>query len=58
MTITSRGAVAPVADQVGVAGTTTAATRASVDAATLDATVNLVADHAPGWATTGAADRA
>ena len=58
MTITSRGAVAPVADQAGVAGTTTAATRASVDAATLDATVNLVADHAPGWATTGAADRA
>ena len=49
MTITSRGAVAPVADQVGAISATAGATPASVDVAALDATVNLVSDHAPGW---------
>jgi acyl-CoA reductase-like NAD-dependent aldehyde dehydrogenase len=59
MTITSRGAVVPTADQAGAAGTAANGdTPAPVDTSALDATVNLVADHAPGWAKTGAAARA
>lgn len=64
MSITSRGAVAPTADQTqgagggsAASGTLTAAT-APVDADALDAVVTLVADHAPGWAKTPAVERA
>src|SRR5580704_5805323 len=64
MTITSRGAVAPTADQAkGTRSRTTgsdapAATTAPVDTEALDAVVTLVADHAPGWAKTDASARA
>src|SRR5580693_6009996 len=64
MTIASRGAVAPTAEQVqGTRSTTTgsdapAATTAPVDTEALDAVVTLVADHAPGWAKTDASARA
>jgi hypothetical protein len=63
MTITSRGAVAPTADQPhgtsgATSGTGAANATAPVDTDALDAAVNLVADHAPGWAKTDAATRA
>jgi acyl-CoA reductase-like NAD-dependent aldehyde dehydrogenase len=59
MTITSRGAVAPTSDQTaGGGGGTASAAAPAVDAASLDAVVNLVTDHAPGWAKTDAAARA
>ena len=64
MTITSRGAVAPTADQTQGAGGATAASAPSeaatapVDTDALDAVVTLVADHAPGWAKTDATARA
>jgi Aldehyde dehydrogenase family len=61
MTITSRGAVAPTADQASptVEGDTAATTTAApVDTEALDAAVTLVADHAPGWVKTDAAARA
>ncbi len=61
MTITNRGAVPPG----DLAGTGTGAGSASspgasapLDTTALDADVSLVADHAPGWAKTGAAARA
>ena len=63
MTITSRGAVAPTADPSQSAGGANAgspptAATAPVDTDALDAVVTLVADHAPGWAKTDAAQRA
>ncbi len=64
MTITSRGAVAPTADQqqeredaMDGSGVPVGAT-APVDTDALDAVVTLVADHAPGWAKTDATARA
>jgi hypothetical protein len=56
--------VAPTADQgqgqgsISGGATTAGAQGAPVDTVALDAVVNLVADHAPGWAKTGAAARA
>jgi acyl-CoA reductase-like NAD-dependent aldehyde dehydrogenase len=63
MTITSRGAVAPTTHPTERTGTTTARGTAVTDAPLLDTdeldvAVNLVADHAPGWAKTEAAARA
>jgi len=64
MTITSRGSVAPTAEQTPGAGSapttsgTPNAAPAPVDAGALDAVVTLVADHAPGWAKTDAPERA
>ncbi len=64
MTITSRGAVAPTSEQPLRAGSASARTATggapagAPDTDELDAAVNLVADHAPGWAKTGAAERA
>ena len=60
MTITSRGAVAPTSEQPAAdAGPGAAATGAAPpDTAELDQVVDLVADHAPGWAKTAAAARA
>jgi acyl-CoA reductase-like NAD-dependent aldehyde dehydrogenase len=64
MTITSRGAVAPTADQSqtsngsATGGGPPSAATAPVDSGALDAVVTLVADHAPGWAKTDAAARA
>ncbi len=61
MTITSRGAVAPNADQPAADPANGAATTASaphIDTDALDTVVELVADHAPGWAKTDAATRA
>lgn len=63
MTITSRGAVAPTADPSrgtgsANAGSARGAATAPVDTEALDAVVTLVADHAPGWAKTEAAERA
>src|SRR5947209_16701478 len=54
MTITTRGAVGPTSDPTP--GTTAATPDAETGA--LDAVVDLVADHAPGWAKTDAAARA
>jgi acyl-CoA reductase-like NAD-dependent aldehyde dehydrogenase len=64
MTITSRGAVAPTSHptertEVATGGNGTAVTETpALDTDVLDAAVNLVADHAPGWAKTEAAARA
>lgn len=58
MTITSRGAVAPTGHRADAAGGADATPGASLDSAALDADVTLVADHAPGWAKTGPAERA
>ncbi|HWF17332.1 MAG TPA: aldehyde dehydrogenase family protein [Acidimicrobiales bacterium] len=63
MTIASRGAVAPTAqqpDRAGsvTAGNATATTAGALDTVAFDAAVNLVADHATGWAKTDAAARA
>jgi hypothetical protein len=63
MTITSRGAVAPTAEQPAATGGNgvrgaAAVTPPSVDRAALDESVNVVADHASGWAKTEAAERA
>ena len=59
MTITSRGAVAPTADQASqTAGSDAATTPAApLDTDALDAAVTLVADHAPGWVKTDATAR-
>ena len=59
MTISSRGAVAPTADQVGTAaGGEPGTAVAAVDTAVLDAIVDDVADNAASWAKTDAAARA
>ena len=58
MTITSRGAVAPTADQAGTAGRRPGGCGRPLDTAALDAVVNQVADHASAWAKTDAAARA
>jgi hypothetical protein len=55
MTITSRGAVGPTKDPSQGAAPDAAA---GPDEEALDTVVNLVADHAPGWAKTDAAARA
>jgi len=55
MTITTRGAVGPTGDP-GASSATDAPTQ--LDEEALDAIVNLVADHAPGWAKTDASARA
>jgi hypothetical protein len=64
MTITSRGAVAPTSDRTsgpgasGAPGPAGATETPPPDTPALDADVTLVADHAPGWAKTGADARA
>jgi acyl-CoA reductase-like NAD-dependent aldehyde dehydrogenase len=58
MTITSRGAVGPTSERKETAAGAGAAAVSPLDSTALDADVTLVADHAPGWAKTGAAARA
>jgi Aldehyde dehydrogenase family len=56
MAITSRGSVAPIGDQAPPGSGATSG--GPIDTVALDEVVNLVADHAPGWAKTDAAARA
>ncbi len=58
MTIASRGAVAPTADQAGAGRGAAAATATPLDMTALDAAVREVADHAASWARTAPAPRA
>jgi Aldehyde dehydrogenase family len=57
MTTTSRGAVAPTSDRTDL-GAGGDESKGPLDSAGLNEVVQLVADHAPGWATTDAVARA
>ncbi len=58
MSITTRGAVAPTSALPASEAGGPLGQSAPLDSIELDAVVTLVADHAPGWAKTGAAARA
>jgi hypothetical protein len=58
MTITSRGAVAPTADQTAPEGAASTAAVVPPDTHALDALVDEVADHTASWARTDASARA